>query len=155
MTPDEPSSVAASKPSPESKPTPIPPREIAVDVRVTRVMSNTDNERPVRVTVTDKASGLEFLEMRFTLAEWGDVMTGHGSYDGATAQVRGLHHIGKRHEHLSESFGHYSSDDFGKAEAEAWCQAMLADGWDTAQTHRNNKGQTVAIVRRYVEPTDG
>lgn len=129
-----------------------PLRDIAVDVRVTRVSSNRENDRPVRVTVTDKASGIEFLQIRFTLAQWADVMTGYGCYEGAAAQVVGLQWLGKRHEHKSESFGHHSSDNFGKAEADAWCEAMLADGWETAQTHRNNKGQTVAIVRRYVEP---
>lgn len=138
---------------PDPNPAYLPPRSIHVDVRVSRVMSNTDNPRPIRLTVTDKASGYEFLEVRFTREEWADVVTGHSTYDpGAKAETRGLWAVGLRHEHQSQTFGGHGSDDFGAAEAEAWAVEMLANGWHTKSAHRNNRAQTVMTVRRYLEP---
>lgn len=120
---------------------------LTVDVRLSRTQGG-DGSRPNRLTITDQASGINFVEVRLTDDELGKIVGGTGLVDldgkGPWGALYGPQFVGKVHQHQSKHFG---SQD----EADAWGAAMKADGWDTYSSSRTNQPSVLAIVRRYVD----
>ncbi len=127
--------------------------DINAAVRLSYRTSNTGPDK-IHLTVTDDASGIEFLDVALDPAAVfgliGNIGTGP-----VPAEVRGLDKVGLVREHITEHHKRRTGDGYG-SEPPRWVLDLPApDGFARERVNRNNRQEWVVTFARYVPPTAG
>jgi hypothetical protein len=124
--------------------------KIEARVSISRTQNSHDDSPPIRITLTDVKSGVEFVRLNMTAEDFAKCVTGQG-YMPASGDFHG-ELVGMQREVKNEEVpGEYDADP-----AQA-CAPFEADGWkaylgDFGNPHRRSKGGYRVSFTRYVQP---
>lgn len=73
-------------------------QELDIEIRLSKCTSNRPPYDTMNITVEDKLSGIQFLEVELSIEQFGKLLSG-GTFVDAKGEVRGLQNLGKKYEH--------------------------------------------------------